>query len=252
MISVAIIGTGNVAKHLFDVFGKSDAVNLTQVIGRNLDSLKHFGSSTVDIKNLDQIKETDIYVIAVTDNSITTVAQVLKNKKGIVAHTSGSVSLNALSKNKNTGAFYPLQTFSKHRTVDFAEIPICIEANSPKNLEQLEALGNAISTKVYKISSKKRKHLHLAAVFVNNFSNHIYHIANELCEEHQVPFEILNPLIQETAAKVLDNSPFQMQTGPARRNDTKTLKKQLAALQEGKQKEIYSLLSDSIRKLYKE
>lgn len=249
MISIVLIGTGNVAKHLFDAFSQSDRVKIAQVVGRNRAALKQFGNATAD---LGSIATADAYIIAVSDDSITAVSQSLIDKKGVVIHTSGSVAMKALYPNKDTGVFYPLQTFSKEREVDFKSIPICIESNTESSLNLLEGLGKAISEKVYKISSEQREILHLAAVFANNFTNHMYHIANEICEEHQVPFDILNPLIQETAQKIQDHRPCAMQTGPARRHDVDTIKKHLDQLRDGKQKEIYALLSESISNKYGE
>ena len=247
MISVVLVGTGNVAKHLFDAFSQAERIKVVQVVGRDQNALKQFGKATAD---LGSIANADVYIIAVSDDAIYTVSQLLTHKKGLVIHTSGSVSLETLFPNKNTGVFYPLQTFSKNREVDFGSVPICIESNTEPNLNLLEDLGNAISKKVHKIDSEQRKTLHLAAIFANNFTNHLYHIANKICEDHQVPFNILKPLLQETAQKVQTHMPFDMQTGPARRNDIETIKKHLAELRNGRQKEIYALLSESIRETY--
>ncbi len=252
MISIVLLGTGNVAKHLFDAFSKAISVEVVQVVGRNTKALKHFGQSTTTFQNHQKIKEAAIYIIAISDDAIASVSEILVGKKALVVHTSGSVSLDALSTNQNTGVFYPLQTFSKERAIDFKAVPICVESKRKKDLRLLQDLGKTISTKVYSISSEQRKNLHLAAVFANNFTNYMYHIANEICEEHQLPFDILKPLIQETAAKIQERPPSTMQTGPARRNDIETIQRHLDQLRDGKQKEIYSLLSESISNNYGE
>ena len=249
MIRIVILGTGNVAKHLFDAFSRTKTVKVVQVVGRNQERLKNFSDTTADFSD---IANADAYIISVSDSAISSVAQSLIKKKGLILHTSGSVSLEGLSPNKNTGVFYPLQTFSIDRDVHFESVPICIETSSEQYLNFLEDLGKSISEKVYKIDSAQRRVLHLAAVFANNFTNHMYHMANEICEEHKLPFDILKPLIQETAQKVQSNPPDTMQTGPARRNDSETIQKHLMQLRNEKQREIYTLLSQSIKEIYGE
>jgi len=252
MISIVLLGTGNVAKHLFDAFSKNPLVEVVQVVGRNSETLKSFGKATIDVTNSGTIADADCYIIAVSDDSIDTVSQLLINKNALILHTSGSVSLDALASHKKAGIFYPLQTLSKERAVDFETVPLCIEVKNTKDLPLLEELANAISNKVYVINSDQRKNLHLAAVFANNFTNYMYRIAHEICVEHQLPFDIIKPLITETAAKIQEWPPSTMQTGPARRHDQATIKKHLSQLRVGNQKEIYELLSESISNSYGE
>ena len=247
MISVVLIGTGNVAKQLFDVFSKNSLVQINQVVGRNMEALKNFGSAILNIKKTDEIEDADIFIIAVSDSSIAAISKKLEAKQGLVVHTSGSVPLQVLSKNKNSGVFYPLQTFSKDRMVDFESIPICIESKQNENVILLKKLGKAISKKVYEITSEQRKSLHLAAVFANNFTNHMYHLANEICEANGVPFEILKPLIKETATKIDTLSPIDAQTGPAKRNDETTLMTHLSQLDNETHKKVYQILTESIK-----
>lgn len=249
MIRVVLLGTGNMAHHLYDAFSSTETVQVVQVVGRNIEALKHFENTSSDFGS---IAQADIYIIAVNDLSISTVSQELTKINGLIVHTSGSVPLDGLKPNKNIGIFYPLQTFSKARKVDFWTVPICIEANSQENLNLLATLAKTISHRLYEINSEQRKTIHLAAVFANNFTNHLYDIAHEICVAHQVPFEILKPLILETAQKVQSHSPGSMQTGPARRNDTETIAKHLEQLGNQKQKEIYTLLSESIKENYGE
>ena len=142
--------------------------------------------------------------------------------------------------------FYPLQTFSKQTEVNFKEIPICIETSVAKDLPVLKQLAHSISEKVFEISSEQRKKLHLAAVFACNFSNYMYSIAEDLCNQNEVPFEVLSALIKETAQKATLNSPKSVQTGPAKRNDQATIKQHLAQLNNADYKEIYKLLTQSI------
>jgi predicted short-subunit dehydrogenase-like oxidoreductase (DUF2520 family) len=139
-----------------------------------------------------------------------------------------------------------LQTFSKEKEVDFATVPFCLEAENKEDYLLLETVAKAIGVKTYTINSRQRKALHVAAVFVNNFTNHLYKIGNDICEEHQVPFEILHPLIQETSEKIKTLSPEKAQTGPAVRNDDKTIENHLELL-EKKQQLIYKLITQSIK-----
>jgi predicted short-subunit dehydrogenase-like oxidoreductase (DUF2520 family) len=158
-----------------------------------------------------------------------------------------------MSKDNRRGVFYPLQTFTKGKKVDFREIPICIESEFSADLEIIKKLANTISEKTYIINSQQRKALHIAAVFVNNFVNHLYQIGNEICLENQVPFEILEALISETAAKVRTLSPDEAQTGPAKREDQQTIEAHLDFLKpDATKKSIYQLLTQSIQNNGKE
>jgi predicted short-subunit dehydrogenase-like oxidoreductase (DUF2520 family) len=147
----------------------------------------------------------------------------------------------------NYGVLYPLQTFSFGKTVDFSQVPIAVEASSPEIAKQLEALAHKLSPKIVQMSSEQRLVLHIAAVFACNFSNHVFAIAQELLESKDIPFDYLRPLISETAAKVQQALPSEVQTGPAIRKDEKILQKHLDFLKDQPQlQEIYRLLSQSI------
>ncbi|MEO0528914.1 MAG: DUF2520 domain-containing protein, partial [Bacteroidota bacterium] len=198
------------------------------------------------------ISDADVYIIAVSDTAIESVSQQLTAKKGLIVHTSGSASIMELRANERNGIFYPLQTFSKNRAVNFQNIPICIEAKKKEDLESLRKLARMISDSVYEISSEQRKSIHLAAVFVNNFTNHLYHAASEICVRNKVPFHILEPLIEETALKIKNLSPLEAQTGPARRGDTETIQKHIQQLTNDAYRDIYSLISESISTTYGE
>lgn len=250
MISIVILGTGNVAKHLFDAFTAQNGVEIIQLYGRSQNALSYFKDQINTTSDLSNIKEADIYLIAISDDAISEVSEFLVVEKGLMVHTSGSIPMKTLPNKHRRGVFYPLQTFSAIRKVDFKEIPICIEAENKEDYELLNELGSLISDNVIQIDTDQRKVLHLAAVFANNFTNHMYHTAQEICIQNDVPFELLLPLIKETAAKIQDLTPLDAQTGPARRNDSGTLKKHLAQLKHKKHKKIYTLLSESIRKTY--
>lgn len=247
MIKVVIIGSGNVAQHLLKVMLKTDEVTIVQVFARTKESISHLIAENQITSTYNEIKEADVYIISISDNAIAEVANNLPFKNRLVVHTSGTSELSILDNKNRKGVFYPLQTFSKSKAVDFSTIPICLETENERDYAILEALANLISKKAYAISSEQRKSLHVAAVFVCNFVNHLYQIGNEICNENKVPFEILQPLIIETANKITQLSPKEAQTGPALRNDTKTIEKHMDFLQQSNYKELYKLLTQSIQ-----
>jgi predicted short-subunit dehydrogenase-like oxidoreductase (DUF2520 family) len=228
MISVLLVGNGNVASHLYTAFLNADNIDVTQISSRELD----------------KVPQADITIIAVSDDAISVVSSKIKNN--FVVHTSGSVSLNDLKNENKKGVFYMLQTFSKDKKVAFSEVPFCLEAKNEKEYQLLEQLAKSIGKKIYSINSEQRKTLHVAAVFVNNFTNHLYKIGNDICKENNVPFEILQPLILETASKIKQLSPEKAQTGPAIRKDKNTIKNHLSLLDKNQQK-IYKILTKSIQ-----
>ncbi len=250
MITTTIIGTGNIAWHLFRVFSLCNEVRIAQVLGRNKEALTYFGKTASLMQKRAAIAKADVYIIAISDDHIFEVSESLIDLKGLVVHTSGSVPMQVLSKHTHHGVFYPLQTLTKDRSVNFKSVPICIEANNEKSLSILSQLAVSVSEQKHIINSVQRKSLHLAAVFANNFTNHLYHIAHTVCADHQVPFSILNPLISETAAKVAEASPYEMQTGPAKRGDLGTQAQHIELLKGKAEKDIYTLLSKTITNMY--
>lgn len=251
MIKVAIIGGGNVAIHLTKAFYETKEVSLVQVYARNIQQIKHLKHTVAITDNLELLMDADVYIIAISDDSISDVSFKIKRKNCLTVHTSGSVSLNSLKNTGRKGVFYLLQSFSKNKEINFNEVPFCLESENKEDLNLLEKLALSIGKKTYSINSKQRKTLHLAAVFVNNFTNHMYKIGEDICKEHLIPFEILHPLIQETAKKISELNPDEAQTGPAKRNDQKTIKNHLKLLDK-EQQEIYQLITKSIRKNGKE
>ena len=247
--NIVLIGAGNVATHLGLALKKSKH-NIVQVYSKHMLSAKTLADKLKcqAISSLTEITlNADIYIIAVKDDAIAEVAKQLNLKDKIVVHTSGSVSIEALqNSSKNYGVFYPLQTFSKDKKVDFKKVPLCLETNNSKTFKTIEALANSISNNTQKISSEQRLTIHIAAVFACNFSNHLYAIANELLKSNKLSLDILKPLIEETAEKIKNNPPVKMQTGPAIRGDKKTMEKHLKQLTDNKQKQLYKLISSSI------
>jgi predicted short-subunit dehydrogenase-like oxidoreductase (DUF2520 family) len=246
MISITIIGSGNVAQHLIKAISKSSSLELVQVYARNHEEILQLVASDKIISEPSQLKNADLYLIAVSDDVIKSVSEAIPFRDKLVAHTSGSVAIIDLSDANRKAVFYPLQTLSKHKEINFKEIPICIEAQNEMDLDLLKTVANSISDKVFEINSEQRKALHVAAVFVSNFTNHLYKIGNDICIKHHVPFEILSPLILETAFKIQTLAPIEAQTGPAKRKDTQTINKHLSLLTDENQKEIYKILTKSI------
>jgi predicted short-subunit dehydrogenase-like oxidoreductase (DUF2520 family) len=247
MIKVVLIGSGNLAHHLIDAFAKSKKVDVIQVFARQKESVTPLFDSNKIISNYTNLVEADLYIIAVSDDAIATVSTQLPFENRLVVHTSGTVSMDSLDSKNRKGIFYPLQTFTKNKAVDFSQIPICLESDKETDFDILKNIGESISNKVFKINSDQRKALHVSAVFVNNFVNHLYQIGNQICIENNVPFEIVKPLILETANKVMTLSPATAQTGPAKRNDTQTIEAHLDFLSNENHAKIYKILTQSIQ-----
>ena len=247
MTKVSIIGSGNVARHLIQAFQSNSKIELVQVFARNKKSLTHLLDSNSVTSDYTQLQAADVYIIAVSDDAIAEISSQLPFENQLVVHTSGTVPLTTLESKNHRGVFYPLQTFSKDKAVNFKTIPICLEAENEKDLQTLNQIASTISDAVYQINSEQRKALHVAAVFVNNFVNHLYQMGSEICDNNNVPFDVLKPLIQETANKIVSLSPKEAQTGPAKRNDIKTIEAHQQFLTDENQATIYKLLTQSIQ-----
>lgn len=254
-MKITIIGTGNVAYHLGKRF-KETGFEIAEIVGRNVENGKKLASQfqTKFQKNYKKIKtDSDLYIIAVSDSAIGNVAeklsQILDNQ--LVVHTSGSISSTVLQPFfKHFGSLYPLQTFSINSQPDFEKIPIFINASPPQYFTDfLKNIALKISPTVYELSDEKRIVLHIAAVFVNNFTNHLFTIGEKILEPEGLPFDILKPLILETVNKIQHHAPHDMQTGPARRGDSVTIEKHLAYLAKNTPPQyfdLYKILTESI------
>ena len=252
MIKVVLIGSGNVAHHLIEAFAKNKIVDVIQVFARQKESITPLFDSNKIISTYTDLAEADLYIIAVSDDAIASVSSKLPFKNRLVVHSSGTVSIDSLDSKNRKGIFYPLQTFTKNKAVDFKTIPICLESENETDYELLKNVAESISNSVFEINSQQRKALHISAVFVNNFVNHLYQIGHEICIENNISFEILKPLILETANKVMSLSPAAAQTGPAKRNDTKTIEAHLDFLSNKNHATIYKILTQSIQNNGKE
>jgi len=253
---VVIIGAGNVATHIALALKKA-GYSIKKIYSQTEKSAKNLAKKidTPYTTRLETLPDNaDIYIISIKDTVIENIALNLKIQNGIVVHTAGSVPMSVFETYfDNFGVFYPLQTFTKSRLLDFSEIPICIEANSTETENKLFALAESLSKKVNLINSEQRKILHLAAVFACNFTNHMYTIGDELLSANKMDFNLLHPLINETAKKANELRPLDAQTGPAKRNDKKTIDLHLQMLNDYPEFEkIYRFVSESIYKLTKE
>jgi predicted short-subunit dehydrogenase-like oxidoreductase (DUF2520 family) len=249
---ISIIGSGNVATHLAAAF-KNAGHRIVQVYSRDMQNAAllayHVGAEPID--DLNQIDpETDIFIISVKDDVIASIAKILSNYQKLIVHTSGATDLfSLLAFTSNAGVFYPLQTLSKSKEVDFFTVPLCVEGADEAITRELEDLAQTISNHVYRINSEQRKILHLAAVFACNFPNYLYSIAQQLLVKHNMEFELLRPLILETAQKVQNHLPAEVQTGPAIRKDENTMAIHLQMLNdEPELKKLYEVLSQAIIK----
>jgi predicted short-subunit dehydrogenase-like oxidoreductase (DUF2520 family) len=248
MVKISIIGYGNVAQHLIPAFQQSTLVSIQQVFLRDPSKAPASDQGIEFISDWSQLIPADIFFLAVSDDAIASISAEIPLKNQLIVHASGSVSFEDMSSTNRRGVFYPLQTFTKGKTVHFKEIPICIESEFSADLEMLQKIAKAVSDQTYIINSQQRRALHVAAVFVNNFVNHLYQIGSEICQDNQVPFSILEALIEETSAKIKTLSPKNAQTGPAKRSDQQTIDSHLHFLQSDARKQsIYTLLTQSIQ-----
>ncbi len=247
MKKVTIIGSGNVAQHLVKAILNSSELHLQQVLVRKAQSVDKLVDSSRLITDYKELTEADLYIIAVSDSSIAEVSSLLPFSDRLVSHTSGTMSLECLDIKNRRAVFYPLQTLSKTKDVNFKKVPLCLEAENAQDLERIKVIGSLISDEVNFINSQQRKSLHVAAVFVSNFANHLYSIGEEICKENDIPFDILKPLIKETAEKINHLDPKKAQTGPAIRGDQNTIDAHLKFLKYSDYKKIYSLLTESIQ-----
>ena len=250
MIRVVLLGSGNVAFHLHRALQHAGGVELVQMVARREDGFSGFdpGISRGILGGM--ILEADVYLIAVADSAIESVASYLRDKAGLVVHTSGARGLEALRGLPRPGVFYPLQTFSRERKLEFGEIPLCLETGRPSDLPLLRTLASFLSSQVIELDVSSRRQLHLAAVFVNNFSNHMVYLGEALCREQGLSEDLLRPLLRETFSKLNTLDAYQAQTGPARRGDQVTQKAHLDRLKDSLHRDLYKLISESIHKSY--
>ena len=170
------------------------------------------------------------------------------NTTNLVVHCAGGVSIDQLEGTLRKGVFYPLQTFSKDQDLSFDQLPFCIETTDPKDQILLSNLARAMGGIPHKINSQTRTQMHIIAVLINNFGNHLLHLGSKLLKEHDISFKIFHPLIEETYQKALKSGPEKTQTGPAIRDDQKTIEKHLGLISDENIKKLYLNLTSSIQR----
>jgi len=253
--TVSFVGSGNVATHLALALFKA-GIGIKSVFSPNKLNADEFAEKfkcQVVSDITETAKSIDMLILAIPDSRVAEVCNSIPDNGTLVVHTSGINAMEALKSKSRYGVFYPLQTFSKERELDMKTVPFCLEANNNNDLQRMYELAKKISSNVHFVNSKKRKLLHLTAVMVSNFSNHLYHLSYDILESGGVSFDFLKPLIQETASKVEEIHPHKAQTGPARRNDITTLEEHMKMLSQFPEyQQVYKLLSEQIRKKFHE
>ncbi|HFK5505941.1 Rossmann-like and DUF2520 domain-containing protein [Elizabethkingia anophelis] len=248
-MTTVIIGSGNVAWHMAKAF-KEAGIDLIQLYGRNEQELKKLSLEINVEYSTNQLKQADFYLICTSDKAIAEVSKQIPYEQALVAHTSGSLSRDVLEGSYRKASFYPLQTFSKSRKLDYSKIPLFVDAGWESDNILLTDLAKKISTNVMRINHEQRKQMHLSAVFACNFVNHLYAQAEIICKQNDISFNYLLPLIEETADKIKTISPKDAQTGPAVRNDQNIIKLQENLIVTPNQLNIYKILTESITKMY--
>lgn len=254
-MNVVLVGAGNLATSLAHALLKAEH-NIMAVFSRTMLSAKKLAIE-VGSMPLDDISllppHADIYIVAVKDDAIQGVTEKVAElyPDALIAHTAGTVPIHAVKADRR-GVFYPMQTFSKQRIVDFTHIPLFIEADNPEDEAVMMNLASTISKNVMQLDGDRRKVLHLAAVFCCNFSNHCSAIAEYILGKNGIPFNVMLPLINETTLKLNQCSPRQAQTGPAVRHDQNVINSHVRALQDSglhQLADIYKVMTESIQNL---
>lgn len=251
--SVCVLGCGNLGTHLVQALYHA-GYPIVQLFSRTVESATALSNLvgdapyTTDLSRL--TLSADLYICALKDSVLVDVLRKTPLKGKPIVHTAGSMPLGLLSEfTDEGGVLYPMQSFSKAKPVDFSKIPVFVEATTPRMMDLLLDVARHISNTVMPLDTEGRKQLHLAAVFASNFSNHMYSIASEQLAKLGLPFEVLLPLIDETASKIHSLPPVEAQTGPAVRYDLNVIEAQKNRIDDPLQREIYALVSQSIHEM---
>jgi predicted short-subunit dehydrogenase-like oxidoreductase (DUF2520 family) len=252
---MVFVGAGNLATHLAQAFYRN-GYRILQIYSRTESSARTLAEKveadyTTDLHKL-PANDISLYVVSLTDSAFAELLPEMTagREQALWVHTAGSLSMDVWKNRvKRYGALYPLQTFSKQREIDFRNVPFFIEAAHKEDTAYLKTIAGSLSSKIYEADSEQRKYLHLAAVFACNFVNHLYALSADLLGKYNLPFELLLPLIDETAQKIHELPPEYAQTGPAVRYDKNIMDKHLSMLaNQPELQKIYRLLSENIRK----
>ena len=252
-MKVVILGSGNVGTVLCELVTRSGN-QLVQVISRTPEHARELaGKYNVSSGALTepQFENADVYIIALADAALDTIEKITALKNKFVAHTAGAVSINVLKNiSSSYGVLYPLQSLSKS-VRQIPEIPFLVEGNNKESQHLIVELARSFSNKVINVTEHERMYYHIAAVFASNFTNHMYALAEEICKKEKIDFKILLPVINEVTSRVNDSSPYDVQTGPAIRDDIVTLNQHIQSLSAFPDiKYLYLKLSESILKFY--
>lgn len=256
MQKIMIIGAGNVASHM----GKrlvECGFEISYVVSRNIQKALHLSSIIGGIASdviPEIINSVDVIIISINDSEYKNVIESLNPSKNVlVVHTSGSVGMDVFEgKEYNYGVLYPFQTLTKNRDVDFSSVPLFVEFKNEKSRENIEFIAQKLSNNVMEVNSLQRSYIHLAAVFACNFVNHMFVISEDILKTQNIQFSVLHSLIRETFEKAIETSPFELQTGPALRNDQNILQKHIGLIDDPKIREVYQIMSNLIKEKHSE
>lgn len=248
-METVIIGSGNVAYHLAKAFTQN-GIAVKLIFGRNEEALKTISEENDIPYSTENLADADFYLICVSDSAVEEISKIIDKKDCLVAHTSGSLPKEILVGEYRKASFYPLQTFSKPKELDYSQIPFFTEAENDADQEFLRSIALKISENVMISDYEKRKYIHLTAVFSCNFVNHLFARAKEVSDSQNIPFEFFIPLIDETVEKIHYLDPKDAQTGPAVRNDSRVLQLHEKLITNEEHLKLYKALNESIMKMY--
>lgn len=248
-METVIIGSGNVAYHLAKAFTQN-GIAVKLIFGRNEEALKTISEENNIPYSTENLADADFYLICVSDSAVEEISKIIDKKDCLVAHTSGSLPKEILIGEYRKASFYPLQTFSKTKELDYSQIPFFTEAENDADQEFLRSIALQISENVMISDYEKRKYIHLTAVFSCNFVNHLFARAKEVSDSQNIPFEFFIPLIDETVEKIHYLDPKDAQTGPAVRNDSSVLQLHEKLITNEEHLKLYKALNESIMKMY--
>ena len=249
---VGIIGTGKVAHQLAYAIHASEEADLICVIGRKASKAKQIieKTSCIFLTDYSEIPKTDLLIIAIKDDAIEELSTELPATDALLVHTSGIKDLNVLKKHERRGILYPLYSFYSTEKISLKGVPFLVESNSAEDAKLLQTFAHQLSGNSHEISAKEKEQLHVAAVFANNFTNHMMTRAFDLLDVKSLDKEILLPIIKQSCLNWMEGNAKNHQSGPALRNDKQTLKTHLEKLNDKQSKELYTLISESILKYY--
>ena len=248
MFTISLIATGKLSYNLCEVFSNNENFRIIEVYSRRKKNTNLFSEKIKFTDKIENLRKADFYFILCNDDSIKEISKKINVEGGVVLHSSGTQNINILSNQKNYGVFYPLQTFNFRDKLNFVEIPVLIEANSKKNLDKLKKLCELLNVTCKVVDSKNRLYYHLAATFANNFTNHLLSVTDEIINKFNLNKDFFIPISNKTIQKFKENKSKESQTGPAIRNDIKTIKKHEKILENSNYLNLYKIITKSIKK----